>query len=272
MIGVRDVCLTLLSALFLRLLYVAADTLSAVRGWTEARKRRVFVVRIVSFSHALLTGGGSLLSLYLYPQLLHDPFGYTCDYVRLLACFSMGYFIHDISDMIIYGEGPTSKEYITHHSLALGGFLGILHTDCLFGVAMIGLLAEVHTIFLHIRTMLRLNGSNRENSDPYCYVMWANFAALFVFRHVATMWLLLYLGFWAKQAPFLLRLFLLAGTTFLFYHNCHLQYRLMKTDNYLKKLTKKQQAVESERDPLAEDSDDAVFDVVPSVGAEQKMQ
>jgi len=166
----------------------------------------------------------------------------------------MGYFIHDISDMFLYGEAPTSKEYILHHSLALGGFIGILSSGCLFGVAAIGLLAEVHTIFLHVRTMMRLNGLNRGNSTIYCNVMIANFVALFFFRHLATMWLLWFLGVRAKQAPLLLRLFLLAGTSFLFYHNCHLQYRLLKTEGYFNKykLSRKQMKVLEEQDPLDE--------------------
>jgi len=256
MLRIQDIGYTLGTALVLRLIYVLCDLIcQRYPEWESAKKRRVFVVRIVSFTHAFVTGCGSLISFYWYPQLAQDPYGFTCEYVRALACFSMGYFVHDISDMIMYGEGASSKEYITHHSLALGGFIGILSTDCLFGVAMIGLLAEVHTIFLHVRTMMRLNGFNRGNSNLYSNVMMANFVALFVFRHFATMWLLWFLGLRAKHAPFLLRLFLLAGTSFLFYHNCHLQYRLLKTEGYFSKLSRKQLAA-IDVDPLAETSED----------------
>uniref|UniRef100_A0A914UQ17 TLC domain-containing protein n=1 Tax=Plectus sambesii TaxID=2011161 RepID=A0A914UQ17_9BILA len=251
MLRLEEIGYTLGTALLLRILYVVADLICRNKPQYETdKKRRVFVVRIVSFTHAFVTGCGSLLAFYLYPQLAQDAYGYTCDYVRVLACFSMGYFVHDISDMIIYGEAPTSKEYILHHSLALGGFIGILSSGCLFGLAMIGLLAEVHTIFLHVRTMMRVNGLNRGNSNVYRNVMMANFVALFFFRHLATLWLLFFLGARAKQAPLLLRLFLFAGTSFLFYHNCHLQYRLLKTEGYLSKLSKKEMAAMDEEDPL----------------------
>lgn len=38
----------------------------------------------------------------------------------------------------------------------------------------------------------------------------------------------------------------------MFYHNCHLQYRLLKTEGYFSKLSKKEMAALEEEDPLGE--------------------
>lgn len=221
-------------ATFLRLLYIVSNHIvrTTAKQWGD-EKRRVFVVRIVSITHASVSGIFTLIGCYLYPELWSDPYSFTCQYGRLVSVFSMGYFTHDLIDMIIYGEALRSKEYIFHHAFSLIGLASILATGRLLGLALICLLAEVQTIFLHGRTILLLLGYNPKNSNLYTTVMRCNLGGLVLFRHIPSIYLLLYMAFWEDRAPILLRVFLICGLSFLVYHNFHLQYQFLKTDGYL---------------------------------------
>ncbi|VDP05412.1 unnamed protein product [Heligmosomoides polygyrus] len=87
-------------------------------------------------------------------------------------------------DMLIHGEAHNSKEYIVHHSLVLTAFSIILFTGKLFGFAMIALFVEVQTIFLHLRTMVRLTGYSKRSSAAYNALINANMARLLLFRNI----------------------------------------------------------------------------------------
>ncbi|KHN78847.1 TLC domain-containing protein 2 [Toxocara canis] len=198
----------------LRMLYLLANSLvkSTMSNWSYD-KRRVFVVRLVSFTHALVSG--------------------VCTIFGIEPNATVGYFIHDLIDMIVYGEALRSKEYIIHHSFSVAGFISILSSGYLLGIATICLLAEVQTAFLHARTIFRLLGFDPTNSSFYGAIMRCNLVALILCRHIPTVYLLGYLIFIEDRAYFVLKIFLLMGLSFLFYHNCHLQYRFLKTDGYL---------------------------------------
>ncbi|VDL70934.1 unnamed protein product [Nippostrongylus brasiliensis] len=118
----------------------------------------------------------------------------------------MGYFIYDLTDMYIHGELSNSKEYLVHHSLVLTAFSVILYTGKLFGFAMIGLLVEVQTIFLHLRTMIRLIRSPKKSSTAYNAL--------------------------DEKTPVVLRTFLIGGLGFLTYHNLHLTTAMVKADGF----------------------------------------
>uniref|UniRef100_A0A0N5ALN0 TLC domain-containing protein n=1 Tax=Syphacia muris TaxID=451379 RepID=A0A0N5ALN0_9BILA len=201
--------------IFLRLLYIVADFIvrHEKSSWNKA-KRRQFVVRIVSLTHAAISG---LLTSYGFV----DPYLFDCQYGRLVLLFSMGYFLHDCIDMLVYGEGRQYKEYIIHHTLSVIGVISILYSKRLLGLGVICLLVEVQTTFLHLRTILRIFGLNRKNSG------------LIVFRHVPTSYLLFYISLIEYRAHLLLRILLSCALAFLTYHNCHLQHRFMKMDGYI---------------------------------------
>ncbi|VDP05411.1 unnamed protein product [Heligmosomoides polygyrus] len=134
--------------------------------------------------------GVSVRCLLSDSNYVKEPYDYTAYSAQYVFLFSIGYFIYDLRDMLIYGEAHNSKEYIVHHSLVLTAFSIILFTGKLFGFAMIALLVEVQTIFLHLRTMVRLTGSSKGGSAAYNALINANMACLFLFRHITVTYLL----------------------------------------------------------------------------------
>lgn len=161
-------------------------------------------------------------SLLTDNNYIREPYDYHKQNAEYVFLFSMGYFIYDLLDMYIHLELASSKEYLIHHSLVITAFSIILGTGRLFGLAMIALLVEVQTVFLHLRTMVRLAYGHRKQSDLMDSLINANMICLFVFRHLPVCYLLFYLLAQDEKVPILLKLFLVGGLSFLEYHNTHL--------------------------------------------------
>ncbi|CAB3405565.1 unnamed protein product [Caenorhabditis bovis] len=199
--------------------------------WND-NKVRLFTVRIVSFTHATISALGCLCSLATDWNYVREPYDYHKHYAEYVFLFSMGYFIYDLADMYIHGELENSKEYLVHHSLVIISFTIILMTGRLFGLAMIALLVEVQTIFLHLRTMVRIAYGSKKQSDLMDALINANMLCLFLFRHLPVCYLLFFLLCQDHKVPFLLKSFLVGGLTFLEYHNTHLTIAMAKSDGF----------------------------------------
>ncbi|KAK0393912.1 hypothetical protein QR680_000466 [Steinernema hermaphroditum] len=233
---------------FFRVIYFIADCLIRHHKpeW-EFSRRRLLAVRIVSFCHAFISGILCLTTLSLNPGLIVDPYLSKSQLAVYLAYFSMGYFMHDFIDIIVYGEASVSKEYIIHHTLSFTGLTAILRSEQLLGLASVCLLAEVQTIFLHLRAILQLTSFG--TTKLYTAVAKANLITMFMFRHCPTTYLLYYLTFDEDRAPIWLRVFLQAGLAFLFYHNVHLTTSFLRIDGY-----------------IGSDADRDLYDVVDPLG------
>ncbi|CDM63560.2 TLC domain-containing protein [Caenorhabditis elegans] len=174
----------------------------------------------------------------------------------------MGYFIYDLLDMHIHGELESSKEYLIHHSLVITAFSIILLSGRLFGLAMIALLVEIQTVFLHLRTMVRLLYGSKHMPASIDVLINANMICLFLFRHLPVCYLLFYLIAQDVKVPILLKLFLVGGLTFLEYHNTHLTMAMAKSDGFFG----------HERQALDEDSCDPLGSLKKDQEVEQKQQ
>uniref|UniRef100_A0A1I7YIE3 TLC domain-containing protein n=1 Tax=Steinernema glaseri TaxID=37863 RepID=A0A1I7YIE3_9BILA len=217
---------------FFRTVYFVADFLIQHHKpeW-EFSRRRLLAVRIVSFCHALISGIMCLTTLSLNPALISDPYLSKSQLAVYLTYFSMGYFLHDFIDIFLYGEASVSKEYIIHHTLSFTGMTAILRSEQLIGLASVCLLAEVQTIFLHLRAILQLTSFG--TTKFYSAVKKANLITMFLFRHCPTTYLLYYLTFDEDRAPMWLQVFLQLGLSFLFYHNVHLTTSFLRIDGYI---------------------------------------
>ncbi|EGT37716.1 hypothetical protein CAEBREN_07942 [Caenorhabditis brenneri] len=199
--------------------------------WTE-NKTRLFAVRVVSFTHALVSALGCIFSLLTDVNYVREPYDYHKANAEYVFLFSMGYFIYDLLDMWIHGELESSKEYLVHHSLVITAFSIILFSGRLFGLAMIALLVEVQTVFLHLRTMVRLVYGSKHMPASIDVLINANMICLFLFRHLPVCYLLFYLLAQDVKVPILLKMFLVGGLTFLEYHNTHLTIAMAKSDGF----------------------------------------
>ncbi|EFP03056.1 hypothetical protein GCK72_002017 [Caenorhabditis remanei] len=199
--------------------------------WSD-NKTRLFAVRVVSFTHALVSALGCIFSLLTDINYIREPYDYHKANAEYVFLFSMGYFIYDLLDMYIHGELESSKEYLIHHSLVITAFSIILLSGRLFGLAMIALLVEVQTVFLHLRTMVRLIYGSKHMPGFVDVLINANMICLFLFRHLPVCFLLFYLLVKDVKVPILLKMFLVFGLSFLEYHNTHLTMAVAKSDGF----------------------------------------
>ncbi|KJH40735.1 hypothetical protein DICVIV_13304 [Dictyocaulus viviparus] len=211
---------------------VAAAIIAALWPDWSQNKRRIFAVRVVSCTHATFSSFLCLYSLLSNPDYFIDSYEYETDSAAYVFLFSMGYFIYDLMDMYLHNEMKNSKEYIIHHSLVIIAFSIILSTGKLFGFAMIGLLVEVQTMFLHLRTMVRLVGHSKRRTRAYNFIINANMVCLFLFRHIPITYLLCMMLFTDTKIPVMLKSFLIGGLGFLTYHNTHLTISMVKADGF----------------------------------------
>ncbi|PIC53038.1 hypothetical protein B9Z55_002901 [Caenorhabditis nigoni] len=199
--------------------------------WSD-NKIRLFAVRVVSFTHALVSALGCIFSLLSDFNYIREPYDYHKANAEYVFLFSMGYFCYDLLDMYYHGELEASKEYLIHHSLVITAFSIILFSGRLFGLAMIALLVEVQTVFLHLRTMVRLLYGSKNMPKSIDLLINANMICLFLFRHLPVCYLLFYLLVQDVKVPLVLKTFLVGGLTFLEYHNTHLTMAMAKSDGF----------------------------------------
>ena len=142
-------------------------------------RRLDFQNRLVSLTHAALTG---LLALYIFgsqPKYLLDPEVRSGEgaYTPILGllCLSIGYFIVDEFELVVRGV-PAHWSMHVHHLLIIVCYvIGVARRQCTAYLAAT-LITEFNGIFLHARGLMRAVGWRRSNSFVYHW----NLAALFV--------------------------------------------------------------------------------------------
>uniref|UniRef100_A0A0K0D4G0 TLC domain-containing protein n=1 Tax=Angiostrongylus cantonensis TaxID=6313 RepID=A0A0K0D4G0_ANGCA len=156
-----------------------------------------------------------LFSLLSDPNYFKDSYDYKTDSAQYVFLFTMVW----------------TLQVITVFSI-------ILITGKLFGFAMIGLLVEVQTIFLHLRTMVRLAGHSKRGTPAYDFLINANMICLFLFRHIPATYLLNAMLFKDEKTPLVLRSVLIGGLGFLTYHNIHLTVGSYSLQNFHRRAQK----------------------------------
>lgn len=112
--------------------------------------------------------------------MLTDIFAFQSSFSYSLVCFSTGYFLQDVADIILNGQSRASWEFLLHHLLVISTFLYIVLTQRYVAGAVIALFVEVNSIFLHARLLLKL--ANAQGSLLYHYNKYINVFTYIVFR------------------------------------------------------------------------------------------
>jgi hypothetical protein len=138
-----------------------------------------------SLSHSAITGIGTIFCLYRYPFMAVDVITSYTLLAHVLVAFSDGYFIFDFFDMLIYHRRRSSYELMLHHIFVVACFSLAALTGYYLGYALIALLVEVNSVFLHWRQLLILQKVPKYES---------------LYKHVSILNLVTFLGF--RIAPF----------------------------------------------------------------------
>merc|ERR1711997_91487 len=106
-----------------------------------------------SFLHSLITGIWAPICFYQAPEMQDDlirTFTYSS---HVLVSFSIGYFLYDALDMMLYHRKRSSYELMLHHfSVVFCYSLAVISQEYI-AYGALSLIVEINSIFLHARQL-----------------------------------------------------------------------------------------------------------------------
>lgn len=84
---------------------------------------------------------------------------------QVILCFSLGYFVYDQVDMLCsHLYNPWAPSLLVHHAVLLVCFTMAIYRQITINYLILTLFCELHSIFLHVRRVLRMAGVRKEGS------------------------------------------------------------------------------------------------------------
>ncbi|KAI1894018.1 hypothetical protein AGOR_G00129670 [Albula goreensis] len=211
---------------FFKLVNCGLDSLAA----PESARRNAWKWRNISTSlvHSLITGVWSVLCFYLHPQMAEDLIATHSVFSHALVSVSIGYFIYDFFDMVHNQKLSQSWELLFHHVVVITCF-GISVLTCQYvGFAVVALLVEINSIFLHLRQVLRMAGWSQ--TTPYRLNSMVNLGTYVVFRISTLAWMTRWLVLNRDRVPLVSYTVGSVGLAIVTVMNIVLFYRLLRSD------------------------------------------
>uniref|UniRef100_A0A8C5ML82 TLC domain containing 2 n=1 Tax=Leptobrachium leishanense TaxID=445787 RepID=A0A8C5ML82_9ANUR len=181
-----------------------------------------------SFIHSLLTGIWALLGFYLHPEMAEDLISTHSAFSLSLVAVSIGYFIHDFVDMLQNQKLHQSWELLFHHTVVITcfGISMLLHRY--IGFAVVALLVEINSIFLHLRQILLM--ANLLKATVYRLNSLLNLGTYVIFRISTLAWMTRWLVLNRDNIPLLLYTIGSVSMAIMTVMNIVLFYRLLRSD------------------------------------------
>ncbi|XP_053130879.1 TLC domain-containing protein 2 [Hemicordylus capensis] len=181
-----------------------------------------------SFAHSLLSGSWALLGFYLHPQMAEDLIDSHLPGAHRLLGVSLGYFLQDFLDMICNQKLHQCWELLFHHSVVIVCFGIAFVAHRYVGFAMVALLVEINSVFLHLRTILLMAGL--AHTTGYRLNSLLNLGTYVVFRITTLAWMTRWLVLNREHIPPATYLVSTAGMAVMTPMNIVLFYRLLRND------------------------------------------
>jgi len=106
-----------------------------------------------SLVHSLITGVWAPLSFYQAPEMQDDLIRTFTFSSHALVCFSIGYFIYDALDMLLYHRKRSTYELLIHHFFVILCFSLAVVSRQYIAYGALSLMVEINSIFLHTRQL-----------------------------------------------------------------------------------------------------------------------
>ncbi|XP_074498037.1 TLC domain-containing protein 2 [Sebastes fasciatus] len=188
-----------------------------------------------SFTHSFITAIWAVLCFFLHPRMAEDLIETHSVFSHALVSFSIGYFIHDFLDMVVHQKLSLSWELLFHHFVVITCF-GLSVLSCRYvGFAVVALLVEVNSVFLHLRQTLLL--ANCAKGTLYRVNSIINLGTYVVFRINTLAWMTRWLVLNRDNVPLLSYTLGSVGMAIMTVMNIILFCRLLRSD-FLKNSTR----------------------------------
>ncbi|KAM6337751.1 TLC domain-containing protein 2 [Alca torda] len=181
-----------------------------------------------SLAHSVLSGGGALAGFCLHPGMSEDLVGTHPPGAHSLVAVSVGYFLEDFVDMLCNQKLHQSWELLFHHSVVIVcfGIAVLLHQYV--GFALVALLVEINSIFLHLRQILLM--ANLVHTTCYRLNSIINLGTYVVFRIATLAWMTRWLFLNRENVPPATYAVGTVGMAIMTPMNIILFYRLLRSD------------------------------------------
>nr|KAI8738054.1 TLC domain-containing protein 2-like [Biomphalaria glabrata] len=183
----------------------------------------------VSFIHSLISSIWSVLCFFERPDMAEDLITTYTTLSHTLIAFSVGYFLYDLLDLYMSRRSRQSLELIGHHFVIITCFMVAVGTRHYVGYAVVALLVEINSIFLHLRQLLQICGVSKLNSWSRVN-SFVNLGTFIVFRILLLAWMTRWLVINKDSVPLLFYTLGSVGLAVMVAMNIILFYRLLRSD------------------------------------------
>ncbi|XP_028856891.1 TLC domain-containing protein 2 [Denticeps clupeoides] len=181
-----------------------------------------------SLVHSLITGIWAVLCFYVHPQMAEDLIATHSCFSHALVSLSIGYFVYDFIDMILNQRISQSWELLFHHMVVITCFGISVLTRHYVGFAVVALLVEINSVFLHSRQVLRM--ANMSKSTTYRVNSMVNLGTYVIFRINTLAWMTRWLVINRDNIPLFAYTVGSVGMAIMTAMNIVLFYRLLRSD------------------------------------------
>ncbi|XP_067864315.1 TLC domain-containing protein 2 [Heptranchias perlo] len=196
----------------------------------ESALRNIWKWRNTSTSvvHSVVTGIWAVLCFYLHPRMAEDLIVTYSPSSHGLVSVSIGYFIHDFTDILWNQKLQHSWELLFHHAVVITCF-GISVSLCSYiGFAVVAMLVEINSIFLHLRQILLM--ANMRKTTYFRINSIINLGTYIVFRISTLAWMTRWLVLNRNNVPLVSYSIGSVGMAIMTLMNIVLFYRLLRSD------------------------------------------
>jgi len=188
----------------------------------------------ISLVHSVISGVWSCFCFYDNPKLAEDMIKTHTIPAHTLISFSVGYFIYDTIDMLIYQRNRQSYELMGHHVVIIVCFGVSIVSRMYVGYAVVALVIELNSIFLHLRQLLQICQFKKDNKI-YRVNSIINLATFVGFRISVMAWMSKWMLINKDLIPFVFYTLGSIGLAIMTVMNIILFYRLLQSDFIRKK-------------------------------------
>ena len=218
-----------IAILFHSLTYLLQKYFSVPVSVYKLKKQERWFNTITSLLHSVISSIGCIYCFHLDPNLmLKIGAGYTTS-AYFVTCFSMGYFIHDFYHAITKRSFCSTWEILIHHTVVIFCF-GVAVVKFRFvNFAIVSLLCEINSIFLHTRQLLNLANVPKA---AYFYRLnsLVNILTYIFFRICTLSWMVRWLVLHRDAIPFIFHSIAVVGMSIMTVVNLILFARLLNKD------------------------------------------
>jgi len=141
-----------------------------------------------SLVHSCITAVWAPLTFYQMPEMQDDLIHTFTTSSYTLVCFSIGYFLYDALDMLVYHRKRSTYELLIHHFLVILCFSIAATTKQFVAYGALSLMVEINSVFLHTRQLFIITNEPK-SSNRYKANALLNVGTFLSFRILLLGWM-----------------------------------------------------------------------------------